>query len=133
MSVYGGAVSDRLGRRRVIAAGWCVYAIVYLGFATTASRGGLIAWFLIYGLYFGLAEGAEKALVADLTPPRLDGTAFGLYNAVIGIGALTSSILFGGLWKAFGAVAAFGTGAALAGTATVLLLVTIPSQPAETP
>ncbi len=130
LSVYGGALSDRVGRRSVIAAGWCVYAIVYLGFATTVSLAALIGWFLLYGLYFGLAEGTEKALVADLTPARLGGTAFGVYNAVIGVGALTSSILFGALWRAFGAAVAFGTGAALAGIATVLLLMTVPPSPA---
>ncbi len=121
LSVYGGAFSDRVGRRSVIGAGWCVYAIVYLGFATTTSLAGLITWFMLYGLYFGLAEGTEKALVADLTPPRLGGTAFGIYNAVLGVGALISSVLFGFLWKWFGAPVAFGTGAALAGFATVLL------------
>ncbi len=127
LSVYGGAWSDRVGRRGVIAAGWCVYAIVYLGFATTVTRAGLVAWFLVYGLYFGLAEGTEKALVADLAPARLGGTAFGVYNAVLGAGALASSILFGALWHAFGPAVAFGTGAALAGVATVLLIVTVPS------
>jgi len=128
-SVYGGALSDRIGRRSVIAAGWCVYGIVYLGFALTTSLGGLVAWFILYGLYFGLAEGTEKALVADLMPEGAGGTAFGVYNAVTGLGALASSIVFGLLWKAFGAPVAFATGAALAGTATVLLMLAVPREP----
>ena len=65
----------------------------------------------------------EKALVADLAPPDARGYAFGLYNAVLGLGALLASVLFGVLWNAFGAAVAFGTGAALALVATVLLFV----------
>ena len=81
----------------------------------------LLAWFLVYGFYFGFAEGVEKALVADLAPADARGFAFGVYNAVLGIGALLASVLFGVLWNAFGAEAAFGTGSALALVATVLL------------
>ncbi len=77
LSTWGGALSDRWGRRRVIIAGWAVYALVYLGFATATSAAAFIAWFLVYGLYFALTEGAEKALVADLAPAHLRGTAFG--------------------------------------------------------
>src|SRR5262245_60395798 len=99
LSTAGGALSDRVGRVRLIAAGWVVYAVVYGGFAFTESLTPLIAWFLAYGIYFALAEGTEKALVADLTPADLRGSAFGWYNAVLGIGALAASIVFGGLWE----------------------------------
>jgi MFS family permease len=81
----------------------------------------LLLWFFVYGLYFGFAEGTEKALVADLAPESSRGFAFGLYNAVLGIGALLASIVFGVLWNAFGPEVAFGTGAALSLVATVLL------------
>ena len=70
-SIAGGARSDKVGRRRVIGAGWMIYAIVYGGFATAGSPTVLIAWFLVYGLYYGLTEGAEKALIADLAPPTV--------------------------------------------------------------
>jgi MFS family permease len=123
LSVYGGSLSDRIGRKRVIAAGWMIYAVVYVGFAVTASAAGLIAWFLLYGTYFGLAEGSEKALVADLTPAALRGSAFGFYNAALGVGTLSASILFGFLYERFGPGTAFGTGAVLAAAATVLLAV----------
>jgi MFS family permease len=132
LSVYGGALSDRIGRKRVIAAGWMIYAVVYVGFAVTASAAGLIAWFLLYGAYFGLAEGSEKALVADLTPAALRGSAFGFYNAALGVGTLSASILFGFLYERFGPGAAFGTGAALAAAATVLLVV-LPTGRADSP
>jgi len=121
LSTWGGALSDRLGRKRVIVIGWAVYAVVYLGFATARDGWTLIAWFLAYGSYFALTEGAEKALVADLTPADKQGTAFGLYNAALGVGALAASLTFGFLYERFGAAAAFGTGSALAACAAVLL------------
>jgi MFS family permease len=105
----------------VIAAGWLVYATVYVGFAVAESLVALLAWFFVYGFYFGLSEGAEKALVADLAPQSQRGFAFGLYNAVLGLGALAASVVFGALWTAFGSAVAFGSGAAIALVATGLL------------
>ena len=125
VSVVGGAWSDRIGRRHVIALGWLVYAVVYAGFAVSSSTVALLAWFLVYGFYFGFAEGTEKALVADLAPAEARGVAFGIYTAVQGLGALAASILFGVLWTAFGASVAFGTGAALALVATALLFIIV--------
>ena len=122
LSTWGGGLSDRLGRKRVIAIGWAIYAAVYLGFASEPGPAILIGWFLLYGAYFAFAEGAEKALVADLTPAQAQGTAFGIYNAALGVGTLTASIVFGLLYERFGAATAFGTGAALAGLAAMLLL-----------
>lgn len=122
LSTWGGGLSDRFGRKRMIVAGWVVYALVYFGFAWSTGAGAFIAWFLFYGVYFALAEGAEKALIADLTPTERRGAAFGWYNATTGVGALMASILFGELYEHFGAPVAFTTGAALAGAAAVLLL-----------
>jgi MFS family permease len=124
-SVVGGSWSDRVGRRTVIALGWTVYAIVYAGFAVTTTLEALVSWFLVYGFYFGFAEGTEKALVADLAPEGRRGVAFGIYNAVQGLGALAASIVFGMLWSAFGPAAAFGVGAALAVAASALLFVVV--------
>jgi MFS family permease len=125
VSMVGGGWSDRIGRRAVIAIGWTVYAAVYAGFATSGTLTALVAWFLIYGFYFGFAEGTEKALVADLAPVDRRGFAFGIYTAVQGLGALAASVLFGVMWKTFGSAAAFGLGAALALTATALLFVVV--------
>lgn len=122
LSTWGGGLSDRFGRKQLIIAGWMIYALVYFGFALSSGAAAFIGWFLFYGIYFALAEGAEKALIADLTPMERRGAAFGWYNAVTGIGALIASIVFGELYEHFGAPVAFMTGAALAGAAAVLLL-----------
>jgi MFS family permease len=121
LSTWGGALSDRLGRRRVIVLGWGIYAAVYLGFATASTSVQYVGWFLVYGVYFALTEGAEKALVADLAPAAQHGTAFGLYNTALGVGTLCASVAFGILYDRAGASAAFGVGAALAGAAALLL------------
>jgi MFS family permease len=122
LSTWGGALSDRMGRRSVIAMGWAIYAMVYVGFALASSATTFVILFLVYGLHFALAEGAEKALVADLTRPQQRGTAFGLYNAALGVGALLASIGFGLIYDRVSPSAAFGTGAALAAIAALLLL-----------
>jgi len=125
VSVVGGSWSDRIGRRAVIGTGWLVYAVVYAGFAASRSLVTLTICFLTYGFYFGLAEGTEKALIADLVPSERRGLAFGIYNAVLGLGALAASLVFGLIWRRYGPAAAFGTGASLALIATLLLFVII--------
>jgi MFS family permease len=129
LSMYGGGLSDRIGRKSVIVAGWCIYAVVYLAFATADSAAWLVTWFLVYGIYFGLTEGTEKALVADLAPVDARGTAFGFYNAALGGGALLASIVFGMLYERLGHGVAFGMGATLAAGAAVLLLVVPTDKP----
>jgi MFS family permease len=120
-SVIGGALSDRFGRRTLIALGWMIYALVYGAFGAFENVAVVIAAFLTYGLYFGLTEGVEKAWVADLAPAESRGTAFGIYNAVLGLGSLAASLLFGAIWTRVSPPAAFYTGAALAAVASVLL------------
>jgi MFS family permease len=125
-SLAGGALSDRFGRRSVIAAGWLIYAVVYAGFGIFDSPGIVIAIFLSYGLYFGLTEGVEKAWVADMAPAGARGTAFGIYNAALGVGGLAASLLFGLIWTRVSAQAAFLTGATLAVAAAALLYLLTP-------
>jgi MFS family permease len=131
VSILCGGLSDRLGRRPVISMGWLTYAVVYAGFAASNTLPALLAWFLVYGFYFGLSEGAEKALVADLAPASRRGVAFGWYTAVQGLGALAASLIFGAIWSAAGAAAAFLVGAGLALAATVLLYIAIPPRTIE--
>ena len=117
----GGILSDRLGRRSVIIAGWLLYSGVYWAFAWVESS--MLVWilFAIYGLFYGLTEGGERALVADLVEPHLRGTAYGLYHFSIGISTLPASLLMGLLWEKVSSKAAFGFGATLALLAAFLL------------
>jgi MFS family permease len=120
-SVIGGALSDRFGRRNLIIAGYLWYAGIYAGFAWATALPVTIALFLAYGLYFGLTEGVEKAWVADMAPATARGSAFGIYNAALGLGGLAASIIFGAIWTRVSPAAAFLTGACLALAASVLL------------
>ena len=118
---FGGQLSDRVGPRAMILAGWLFYAAIYLTFGWLTSAPWLIAVFLAYGIYFGLTEPAERAWVASLVPPQLRGTAFGWYHCAIGLAALPASVAFGLLWQQWGAAVAFTVGAVLAALAAVLL------------
>jgi MFS family permease len=122
-STPGGALSDRIGRRPTLIVGWLLYAAVYFGFALASTRWQAWALFGVYGIYFGLTEGAERALVADLVVPERRGTAFGWYNLAIGLGALPASLLFGWVWDRAGAARAFEMGASFALVAAIGLVV----------
>ncbi|HUT56731.1 MAG TPA: MFS transporter [Phycisphaerae bacterium] len=122
-SIPGGVLSDRLGRRPVIVAGWVVYAVVYLGLAFCGVAWQFWALVIAYGFYHGMTEGVEKALVADFVPSERRGTAYGIYHGAVGLAALPASLLFGVFWELIGPRVAFGIGAALAGAAAVLLIV----------
>ena len=130
-SLVGGVLSDRFGRRSLIALGWLWYAVVYAGFGFVDTQAAVIAIFLSYGLYFGLTEGIEKAWVADMAPVYARGTAFGVYNAALGVGTLAASLIFGAIWTTVSPHAAFLTGAALAVLASVLLVTLFSGTPAE--
>ncbi len=131
-----GALSDRIGRRRLIVGGWLAYGLVYLGFAL--SRTGWQVWALygLYGIYYAATEGSAKALIADLVTPERRGTAYGLYNAAIGLTAFPASAIAGLLWQGafgwhgFGASAPFLFGAALALLAGILFWRLVPAQKA---
>ncbi|GAB3367427.1 MFS transporter [Lysobacter rhizosphaerae] len=117
------ALSDRLGRRRLIIAGWIAYAAIYLLLGWSGVKPwGVWALFVAYGLFIAATEGAEKALVADLVPREQLGTAFGWYHLTLGITLLPASLLFGALWESVSAFAAFAFGAACALLAAGLLV-----------
>ena len=99
-----------------------MYALVYAGFAFINSPWQAWTLFLVYGIYFGLTEGAEKALVADLVPPEKRGTAFGLYNLAFGVTVFPASLLLGGIWSEFGSIYAFLFSAFLSICAAIALL-----------
>ena len=110
----GGILSDRLGRKGVILSGWILYSGVYLAFSLANTAGAIWVLFAVYGLFYGLTEGGERALVADLVPAHLRGTAYGLYNFSIGLSTLPASVLMGFLWEKFSPQVAFSFGAILA-------------------
>jgi MFS family permease len=118
-STPGGALSDRIGRKPLLVAGWLLYAIVYFAFGRASLQWQAWALFGVYGLFFGLTEGTERALVTDMVPATRRGTAFGWYNLTIGLGALPASIVFGMLWDAYGSRMAFDFGASLALAASI--------------
>ncbi len=127
ISTPAGSLSDRIGRRRLIIGGWLVYAAIYLGFALAQAAWQVWVLYVVYGLYYGMAFGTANALVADLVPENLRGTAYGTYNAVIGILAFPASLIAGllwqgaGTWKGFGPSAPFLFGGTLALTAALLM------------
>ncbi len=126
LSAYpAGILSDRLSRRTLIRAGWIAYAVIYFAFAFATEAWQIWVLFIVYGVYYGLTEGVEKAFVADLVLPEERGAAFGIYNAAVGIMALPASLMAGLLWQSLGPAAPFLFGGAVALIAT-LLLRTIP-------
>ena len=128
-STPGGALSDRIGRTPTLVAGWVLYALVYLGFALASEAWHAWALFLTYGVFFGLSEGTERALVADLVPAERRGAAYGWYYLAIGLGTFPASLLFGVVWTRVGAAAAFIMGASLALASAVGLMLVAPRRP----
>lgn len=130
-STPGGALSDRIGRRPLIVAGWLLYAAVYAGFALAEAQWHAWALFAAYGAVFGLTEGSEKALVADLVAPAQRGTAFGWYHGLVGAAALPASVLFGYVWDRYSAGTAFAMGAGLAVGAAIWMALSANQQQRE--
>lgn len=131
VSTPAGSLSDRIGRKRVVVGGWLVYALIYLGFALAGTGWHIWALYAIYGLYYGLAYGTTKAMVADIVPEALRGTAYGTYNAVLSVLDLPASLIAGvlwqgiGPWRGFGPSAPFLFGGAMALIATLLMAVAL--------
>jgi MFS family permease len=125
-STPAGALSDKVGRRALIAAGWVLYALAYAGFAAADAAWHVWVLFGVYGLFHALSEGAERALVADLAGEDARGGAFGWYHAVTGALLLPASLLAGALWQRYSPAAALTTGAVLALGSAVALLTFVP-------
>lgn len=127
MAYPAGAISDRLGRYRVLGLGWLIYAAAYAGFAMTSDGWGwpaLFGLFALYGLYIGFTQGVSKALVADHSPKALKGTAMGVYYFVTGFATLGASLLTGVLWDVYSPAVAFNTCAVLAVVSALAIPVT---------
>jgi MFS family permease len=128
VSTPAGSLSDRIGRRRVIVGGWLTYAAIYVGFAVAGAGWHVWLLYALYGLYYGLAYGTAKAMVADVVPADRRGMAYGTYNAVLGLLDFPASLIAGllwqgvGGWRGFGPSAPFFFGAAMALAAAVLMM-----------
>ncbi len=127
VSTPAGSLSDRIGRKRLLVGGWLLYALIYAGFGLAGATWQIWGLYLLYGIYYGLTYGTTKAMVADIVDENLRGTAYGTYNAVLGILDLPASLIAGvlwqgvGSWQGFGAGAPFLFGAGLALLAAVLM------------
>jgi MFS family permease len=129
-----GALSDRIGRKLTINIGWGIYVLVYMSFALLDRLPGswqifaIFVLFAIYAFFYAFSEGAEKAFVADIVKTEVRGSAFGMFNFAVGMGALPASVIFGLLYNAFGATVAFGTGAVIACVSMLLLGLVVREQ-----
>lgn len=134
-----GSLSDRIGRRKLIIGGWFVYAAIYLGFALAQQAWHVYLLYVFYGFYYGLSIGTTNAVVADLVPENLRGTAYGTYNAVIGVLTFPASFIAGVLWQGLGAWSGFGPsapflfGGTLALIAALLMVFWMPKPAAISP
>ncbi len=106
-----GALSDKIGRRKLIIGGWLAYGLVYLGFALSQTGWQVWTLFGLYGIYYAATEGTAKALIADLVTPARRGTAYGLYHAAVGLTAFPASLIAGVLWQGVGSWTGFGASA----------------------
>lgn len=134
ISTPAGKLSDKLDRKKLIVSGWLVYAVIYFGFALAQSRWQIWLLYIAYGLYYGLAYGTTNAMVADLVPEDLRGTAYGTYHAMVGLLAFPASLIAGFLWQGVGSWAGFGPsapfyfGGSLALIAAVLMSTWMPKS-----
>lgn len=122
-AIPAGSLSDRIGKEKLLIAGFLVYAVVYLFFGMNVGEGALIILFALYGLYSAATDGIQKAFVADLTDPKRKGTALGIYNAMLGITLLPASIIAGILYDRVNSSVPFWFGAAMSALATLLMII----------
>ncbi len=121
-SLWGGGFADRVGAKTSVILGWIIYSLAYLGFAFVTDPFIMGVIFIFYGVFFGLTEGPEKALVTELAPKHLRGTAFGFYHLVMGVGLLPASLICGVLWQKSGASLALGFAVIVSAVSTLLFL-----------
>ncbi len=131
VSLPAGVLSDRVGRRPVIASGYCIFGLTSVGFASATSAWQVLPLFALYGVFMGLVVGVQRAYVADLVVPRLRGTAMGAFHSAIGLALLPASVIAGVLWQVVGSWAAFAFAAVLSFVATLLMVAALKPPRAE--
>ena len=121
LSIPLGRLSDRIGRKSLLVAGYLVFSAVYLGFAFGGSRTSIAVIFVLYGVYPAMISGVERAFIAEISPAELKGTMLGLHSTVVGIALLPASMIAGILWSWFGASAPFVFGSVMSLAAAIAL------------
>jgi MFS family permease len=123
-SYPAGWLSDHVGRKTLLISGYAFYGAVYFGFGLLEPSHHALLWglFGLYGLYMGVTDGVEKALVTDLAPSALRATGIGLHATIVGIGLLPASLLAGQLWEHIGPAAVFYFGGAMGVIAAIGLV-----------
>ncbi len=122
LSIPLGKLSDKIGRKKLLVAGYLVFSSVYFGFAFASSQAVIVAVFVLYGLYTAMITGVERAFIAEISPKELKGTMLGMHSTVVGIALLPASVIAGLLWDGFGAPAPFLFGSGMSLAAALILL-----------
>ncbi|HAM37776.1 MAG TPA: MFS transporter [Elusimicrobia bacterium] len=120
-----GILSDKIGRKKLLVIGYLFYGIVYFGFAIASAKHTVWMLFALYGIYIGMTEGIEKALISDLSHPEQKATMLGLHATIVGIGLFPASFMAGILWNAFGPAVPFMVGGFTGVLSAILLLLLI--------
>lgn len=122
LAIPAGAISDRIGRKSVLVAGYSIFALAYLLFALAPAKGWILAAFVIYGLYTAVTTGAERAFISEISPPDLKGTMLGLHSTIIGATLLPASVIAGLLMTKVNYSAPFILGSALSLLSAIILV-----------
>jgi len=130
ISIPAGILSDRIGRKKLIIFGYFFFALIFVGFAFARSPLSIVLLFAGYGIYYGVAEGVQRAFVGDISRHEVRGTAYGLYHTAVGIALFPASVIAGFLWKLFSPTATFLYGALMATVAGILFIFVIKEAPA---
>jgi len=117
-----GSLSDKIGKEKILVAGFLIYAIVYYGFGATKSVGTIVALFALYGLYSAATDGIQKAFVSDIIDDNKQGTGMGIYNALLGVTLLPASVIAGLLYDKVNSSIPFYFGAGTAVVSAILML-----------
>lgn len=123
LSIPFGKLSDKIGRKQVLTAGYMLFSVVYLGFAFATRQISFVIFFLLYGIFTAMTAGVERALIAEIAPSELKGTMLGLHSTIAGIALLPASVICGFLWEYFGSAVPFVFGASMSALAAILLMI----------
>jgi MFS family permease len=122
LAIPMGRISDRVGRKRILVAGYLTFALVYAGFAWAPNKAVIVAVFALYGVFTAMTTGVERAFIAEIAPRDLKGTMLGLHSTIVGIALLPASVVAGLLWSSFGPFVPFAFGAGLSLVAALILV-----------